>query len=131
MELSFLHIILSLLLIPQLATSTAHHCRRKIINQENIRRTNGYGCKNPRGGVSSYRRNGISKKMSVFLKIRGGSNNVLSDFSSYIGRSKWRCWVVLVLAILTDTASTTLMKIAKDESSFPKLVASYFGYFMR
>jgi hypothetical protein len=37
----------------------------------------------------------------------------------------------LFLAILIDSFTITMMKVAQDEGSVGKLVISYFGYFLR
>lgn len=68
--------------------------------------------------------------LSAILSLRGGSS-ALSNFSDFIGASKTRCWFVLMFAIILDTVSTTLLKMAKDANSIPKLVAAYFGYALR
>jgi hypothetical protein len=66
------------------------------------------------------------------IELRGGSaTSVLSSFSNYIGSSKTRCWIVLLFAILTDSFSTSVMKMARDESSLSKLLVAYCGYFLR
>lgn len=64
-----------------------------------------------------------------FLKIRGGGT--VSKFAKYIGDSRSRCWIVLLLSILTDTCSTTMMKMGRDEGSAAKLLTAYFGFFLR
>lgn len=65
------------------------------------------------------------------LAIRGGgAGSMVSDFNNYIGSSKFRSWTVLVFSILTDTVSVTLMKAAQAESSVPKLVISFLGFFL-
>lgn len=55
----------------------------------------------------------------------------MSSLSTSLSATKARCWALLVLAVVIDTLSATLMKIAQNESSLKKLILSYFGYFLR
>lgn len=63
------------------------------------------------------------------LKLRGGG--VVEKFSTYIADSRARSWVVLLIAILLDTCSSTIMKIGRDEGSIMKLATAYAGFFTR
>jgi hypothetical protein len=67
------------------------------------------------------------------LKFRGGggTGSALFNFPEYIAASKSRSWTILLLSILTDAVSTTLMKTAQEESSTPKLVLAFCGYLIR
>jgi hypothetical protein len=69
------------------------------------------------------------------IQIRGGGSgscgSILSNFPEFIASSKSRSWTVLLLSIVTDALSTTLMKTAQVESSTPKLVLAFCGYFVR
>lgn len=71
----------------------------------------------------------------ALLQVRGGGGtgigSGLSRLSEYIAASRSRSWTVLFLSILTDTVATTLMKTARKESSTPKLVVAFCGYFIR
>ena len=63
------------------------------------------------------------------LQVRGGSaSDMIMNIKNFIGDNKMRCWIVLFVAILTDTFSTTLMKMAQDESSVTKLLVAYCGF---
>ncbi len=64
------------------------------------------------------------------LSCRGGDENALGLSTHFVGR-KSRCWAILFLAILIDSFTITMMKVAQDEGSVGKLVISYFGYFLR
>lgn len=66
---------------------------------------------------------------STILSLRGGG--VFSSLESYVTASKTRCWVVLLVSILTDTVSTTMIKFARDEKSMIKLAGAFGGYFLR
>jgi uncharacterized membrane protein len=55
---------------------------------------------------------------------------MISDFNNYIGASRKRAWMVLMVSILTDTASVALMKTAQEESNVRKLVMSFFGFYI-
>ena len=65
------------------------------------------------------------------LSFRGGSEEVPSRFFSYFAESKTKCWAVLLVAILIDCGTATLMKVAQKEGSVDKLIISYVGYFVR
>jgi hypothetical protein len=65
---------------------------------------------------------------SIFM-LRGGG--IVSNFADYIGESRSRCWTVLLLSILTDAWSTTMMKWGRDQSSVAKIVTAYCGFFFR
>eukprot|EP00980_Cylindrotheca_fusiformis_P016711 scaffold5024_cov136-Cylindrotheca_fusiformis.AAC.40 len=65
---------------------------------------------------------------SRVLKLRGGGS--VSKLANYVGESRSRCWAVLMLSILTDTISTTVMKMGRDEGSVVKLLSAYFGFFL-
>ena len=69
-----------------------------------------------------------SSAVDVVMSLRGGS---LSSLYAKISTTVAGCWVVLVFAVVIDTLSATLMKIARKESNLQKLVLSYFGYFLR
>ena len=62
------------------------------------------------------------------MSLRGGA---LSSLYAKLSTTTAGCWVVLVFAVVIDTLSATLMKIAQKESNTQKLVLSYFGYFLR
>lgn len=64
------------------------------------------------------------------LLCRGGQNDTLGLSKYFIG-SRSRCWAVLFMAILIDSCTITMMKVAQDEGSVAKLAISYFGYFLR
>lgn len=66
---------------------------------------------------------------STILSLRGGG--VFSSLESYFTASKTRCWGVLLVSILTDTVSTTMIKVARDEKSMIKLAGAFGGYFLR
>jgi hypothetical protein len=70
-----------------------------------------------------------SFESSPISKIRGG--HLVSDFADYIAQSSARCWCILILSILIDTGSTTLLKIGRDTSSIIKIFFSYGGFFLR
>lgn len=65
----------------------------------------------------------------VLLLCRGGAST--TGLSRYFSASVRRCWVALLFAILMDALSTTIMKVAQDEASLPKLALAYSGYFFR
>ena len=68
-----------------------------------------------------------SELRNSVLAIRGGGvGSTISNFNNYIGSSKARSWTVLMLSILLDTVSVTLMKKAQAESSAIKLAISFF-----
>mmetsp|Transcript_6894 Transcript_6894/g.10896 ORF Transcript_6894/g.10896 Transcript_6894/m.10896 type:complete len:254 (+) Transcript_6894:127-888(+) len=75
-----------------------------------------------------------SVEKSVLCKIRGGGGNgfgsMFSSFNEYIGASKRRCWMVLLVSIMLDTISTTLMKTAQEQGSVSKSVLAFVGYFL-
>ncbi|CAJ1930560.1 unnamed protein product [Cylindrotheca closterium] len=64
---------------------------------------------------------------SPILKLRGGG--AIAKFSKYIGDSRARSWVVLVISIILDSMSSTMMKLGRDEGSIVKLATAYFGFF--
>ena len=64
------------------------------------------------------------------LSCRGGAREILRLSKYFIG-SRSRCWAVLFLAILIDSCTITMMKVAQDEGSVAKLAISYLGYFLR
>lgn len=65
------------------------------------------------------------------LLCRGGGRVTSSRLAVPFIGNKQNCWLVLFLAILIDSYTATLMKIAQDEGSLGKLVLSYIGYFLR
>ena len=64
------------------------------------------------------------------LKLRGGGG-AIANFSKYIGDSRTRSWVVLLISILLDSMSCTMMKMGRDEGSIVKLATAYLGFFTR
>jgi len=62
------------------------------------------------------------------LRCRGGAASFVAN---YFSASRTRCWAVLLIAIVTDVFTTTMMKVAQDEGSILKLAMSYAGYFIR
>lgn len=66
---------------------------------------------------------------TLALKLRGG--HVASGFVDYISKSSATCWLVLILSILVDTGSTTLLKIGRDSASMAKIFMAYCGFFLR
>jgi hypothetical protein len=75
-------------------------------------------------------RHGQLTEESTILSLRGGGG-VFSSFESYVTASKTRCWGVLLVSIVTDTVSTTMIKVARDEKSMIKLAGAFGGYFLR
>jgi hypothetical protein len=69
-----------------------------------------------------------SESHSIFM-LRGGG--IVSNFANYIGERRSRCWIALLLSILTDTWSTTMMKMGRDQGSVAKLLTAYCGFFLR
>lgn len=69
---------------------------------------------------------------SEIFRIRGGSAaDAFINPKKFVGANKARCWTLLLVVIITDTLSTTLMKMAQEESSLQKLMAAYAGYALR
>jgi hypothetical protein len=66
----------------------------------------------------------LTHSIPSYLAVRGG-------ISSNTTPSKSACWIALFSAILSDTFSTTMMKVASDEKSVSKLCLAYCGYFLR
>lgn len=81
--------------------------------------------------ISNFQRNkGLAASPPPFLKLRGGGGTI-ANFSKYIGDSRSRSWVVLLISILLDSMSSTMMKMGRDEGSIVKLATAYLGFFTR
>lgn len=64
---------------------------------------------------------------SVLIGIRGGANLAIHA-SNWIGRSKTRCWITLVLSILVESVAAALTKKAKLAKSGSLFTASILMY---
>ena len=71
----------------------------------------------------------VTEESTIILSLRGGG--IFSSLESYVTASKTRCWGVLLVSILTDALSTTMIKVARDEKSMIKLAGAFGGYFLR
>jgi hypothetical protein len=66
------------------------------------------------------------------LTIRGGANSIIvSGINDYIGATKFRCWMALLVAMVFDIGATTMLAIATKEKSSPKLAAAMVIYIVR
>lgn len=81
-----------------------------------------------------HRRFPKSRFKSVLLVRGGGINPVksiiatFSNLATYIGSSKSRCWIVLVLAMFNEIAATSMTKSARDTSNPTRLAIAICMY---
>jgi len=76
----------------------------------------------------------------ALLRLRGGSGidtvstttasvgSLVRKFIAWVGAAKTRCWTLLVICILFESASTNLSKYAKETGSVPVFALACFIY---
>ena len=87
------------------------------------------------GRIPRHHRQYSKYQSKSVLLVRGGSINpvkfiiaTLSNLATYIGSSKSRCWIVLILAMFNEIAATSMTKSARDTSDPTRLAIAICMY---